>query len=134
MKGFGYALRRFALRVLGFFPLLLPVGAKEWDMYCQWVLFAYGYPDYPSYRHALASMIMHLDQTTIRVRPRNLAIQLKNGQMKQTAYQVIQDQRNEEKKRADAAIKAADKVKADASATTDSKPQEAASNVAGSIS
>lgn len=124
MKGFGDVLRRWALRVIGFFPVPLPVGASQWDKFCKWVLYAYRFPDYPSYRNALAGMIMHFPQTTTRVRPRLLARMIYNGQAKQTAYQVIEDERAKDKARQEKILK-----DLDANNGKETKPAQDAGNV-----
>lgn len=105
MKNAIEKVKQFPKRIRGLLPMRLPVGVTQWNSFCVWVLSAYGFPDLPSYRQALAQMIMHLPQHVVFKTPRWFAQQIKNGQVKQTAYQVVEDARRADKAARDAVLK-----------------------------
>jgi hypothetical protein len=41
----------------------LPIGMEAFDAWCEKIFTLYKLPDNPSYRHAIATMIMHLGPT-----------------------------------------------------------------------
>lgn len=65
----------------------------------------YRLPDMPSYRQAIASLIMHLGPTTSKMSRKYFAISVKKAMANQVAYEVID------------AIRAADKKAAEEKAT-----------------
>lgn len=105
------ALVEFVLNLLfrarGRFPARLPVGLPSWESYCKRLLSAYGFPDLPTYRVAIAEMILRLPQDVPWIAPRKLALQIKMAQAKQTAFQIMDDAKRKEKAERDAALKAA---------------------------
>ena len=58
-------IKKLFFYVLGFIPQPLPTkGITELDQWSERIFTTYDLPDMPSYRQAIASMIMHLGNTT----------------------------------------------------------------------
>ena len=79
----------------GFFPQKLPTGVLEFNQFCSNILDTYNLPHLPSYKHALASMIMHLGPTTLYKSPWFFAVSVKKSMANQTAYEMIQQIKEE---------------------------------------
>ena len=79
------------------FPRPLPyIGMTDFDRYCDMIFNVYGLPDLPSYRQAIASMIMHLSPTTSYQAPFFFAKSVKKAMANQIAYEKIQQLKKEE--------------------------------------
>lgn len=90
-------LKKMIKRFIGFFPQSLPhIGMKDFDAYCDMIFFTYDLPDLPSYRQAIASMIMHLSPTTSSASPFYFAKCVKKAMANQIAYEKIQLLKKEE--------------------------------------
>lgn len=76
--------------VRSFFPVKLPTGLLEFNQFSSNIIETYNLPNLPSYKHAIASMIMHLGPTTFYKSPRFFAISVKKSMANQTAYEMIQ--------------------------------------------
>lgn len=82
---------RLYKRMLSFFPTPLPRGMEEFDTYIDNLLELYDIPQLDSYRHAVATMIMHLGPTTSKIAPRYFAHSIFKAMANEVAYQKIQD-------------------------------------------
>lgn len=89
---------------LGFLPSKLPVGLDQFESYCSSIFETYSLPDLPSYRNAIATMIMHLAPTSFYKPKFYFAKSVKKAMANQTAYEVIQRIRDEEKKKEQEAL------------------------------
>lgn len=91
-------------RLRGFFPKALPTGMTELNAYTDWILETYDLPKFPSYRQSVAAMIMHLGTHVTAKPPRFFARGIKKAMANQVAYEVIQEIRQEEKKKNEAVV------------------------------
>lgn len=82
----------------GYFPVELPVGMTALDNFMTEIFETYDLPDMPSYRHAVASMIMHLGPQTHTCAPMHFVKTIKKAMANQVAYEKIQAIKEEEKK------------------------------------
>lgn len=78
-------------RILGFISSPLPYGMEQFDNFCTDLFYTYGLPDNPSYRHAIATQIMHLGPTTNRKPKRYFAKTTLKSMANQIAYLKIQE-------------------------------------------
>lgn len=77
-------------QLFGLFPSKLPTGVAEFKDWADSIFYTYDLPDMPSYRQALASMIMHLGPTVDRKPKLFFAKSVKKAQANQIAYEEIQ--------------------------------------------
>lgn len=89
-------------KLLGMFPVSLPTGMTQIEVFTKDILYTYDVPDMPSYHHAVATMIMHLPPTKHKASKHYFAKSLKKAQANQTAYEVIQKIKEAEKAEKDA--------------------------------
>lgn len=87
---------QFLQRILGRFPTALPKGAEEFDEFAQSILSTYNIPDFPSYRRAIASMIMHLGPTMSHAPKSFFAKSIKKAMANEVAFNKIQQFKREE--------------------------------------
>lgn len=85
-------------QLVGFFPHRLPMGATALEEFCRKIFDTYSVPDMPSYRQAIASMIMHLPQTVYHKAPWFFACSVRKAMANQVAYEMIDQLRQDEKK------------------------------------
>lgn len=78
----------------------IPLGLTDFNAFSADVLRIYEIPDMPSYRHAIATMVMHMGEAQVKIRKRDVALRLKKAMANQIAYAVIEQIRNEEKVKA----------------------------------
>ena len=97
------------LWVRGLFPSPLPVGAQAFDAFFATICEVYSLPNLPSYKTAIASQIMHLPATLHKAPMWLFAKSIKKAMANQVAYQIIQDEREAQKKK-----EADEKAKAEA--------------------
>jgi hypothetical protein len=91
-------LKKVALKLYGFIPQALPtLGLTEFDHYCEMIFEIYDLPDLPSYRQAIATMIMNLGPTKHMEAPFYFAKSVKKAMANQIAYEKIQQLRKAEK-------------------------------------
>ncbi len=88
----------FIARIKGFVPVQLPTGAKAFDAFCESILSSYDLPRLPSYKHSIATMIMHLGPTVSHKAPYFFAKSVRKAMANQTAYDAMQRIKEEEKK------------------------------------
>lgn len=81
--------RAFQL-LLGFFPRPLPIGKTAFDNMCSYILNLYGIPDLPSYRVAIANMVMQCGIQAFKS-PFWFYRCLRAAMAKEVAYQLIDD-------------------------------------------
>lgn len=85
--------------LLNMVPTKLPIGLKEFDEYCVSIFKTYDLPDLPSYRNAIATMIMHIPPTVFYKPKHFFGVSVKKAMANQTAYEIIQQIREDEKKK-----------------------------------
>lgn len=84
-------LHDFFRKVKTYVPELLPQNPNEFDKFAKEILYVANLPDNDSFRHALASQIMHLGDRTTRA-PKNYFIKLLfKAIANQTAFQIMQE-------------------------------------------
>lgn len=86
-------------KLRGTFSSPLPNHVEAFDQYCDEIFKDYGLPDDPSYRHAIASMIMHLGPTIDRVPRSYFAKSVRKAMSNQIAFLKIEKIREEEKRK-----------------------------------
>lgn len=84
-------------RFIGLFPHRLPIGKQDLQDFCTSLFAIYDIPDLPSYRNAIATMILHLPATVHKKAPHYFAKSVKKAQANQVAYEIIETLRKEEK-------------------------------------
>lgn len=84
--------------IRGFFPAKLPHGRPEFDAFFAKLVSVYALPNNPSYQHAIATMVMNLSPTSAYKAPFYFALSIKKAMANETAYSVIQEIREQEKK------------------------------------
>ncbi len=80
-------------------PVGLPIGDLAFDDFCTELFQVYQIPDFPSYRNAIATMIMHLGPTKYYKSPFYFCLAVKKAQANQVAYEVTQRIREQEKEK-----------------------------------
>lgn len=75
----------------------LPTTVWEFDRFCDSIFDAHGFPDNPSYRHAMASAIMHLGPVTDWKPKMFFAKSVKKAMANHAAYDKIRQLEAEEK-------------------------------------
>ena len=104
MEQFNSKLKRVLRKnFTGYFPKALPHGVTEFEHFCGYVFDTYGIPNLPSYREAVATMIMHLGPTVDTKAPHYFAKSIRKAMSNEVAYSYLQDRREE--KKAEAAAK-----------------------------
>lgn len=86
-------LKRLYQLFLGMFPKQLPIGTAELNQFCADIFGLYVIPDLPSYRLAIATMIMHLGPQTAFKSPFWFFKSIRAAQSKEVAYQLVADDR-----------------------------------------
>lgn len=106
---------RFVKRILsfvrGFFPSQLPVGLESFHKWADSIFDTYNIPNGSTYRHALASMIMHLGPTTHRKSKWFFVASIRKAQANEVAFDVIQTIKEEDQKKREEEAKAHAEVK-----------------------
>lgn len=89
--------QKWFYRLLFIFPRPLPcLGMTDFDRFCDDIFNVYDLPSLPSYRQAIASMVMHLSPTTAYKSPMYFAFAVKKAMANQLAYEKIQQLKKEE--------------------------------------
>lgn len=83
---------------LGLFPQPLPRGVKELESFFTKFFSVYDIPHYSSYRLAIATMLMHLGPEVAFKSPFWFYRSVRAAQAKETAYQVIAEDRESRNK------------------------------------
>lgn len=91
-------LKKILCLVKGFFPMLLPSGGSEFEKFYSFVINTYNLPDLPSYKQAIATMIMHMPADQHKAAPRIFAKSVMKAMANQVAYDKIQEIREKEAK------------------------------------
>lgn len=94
-----------------FFPSSLPSGRKEFDLFADSIIKTYAFPDDPSFRHMIASMIQHTPSTVHRVPKRHYMKSMKKAVSNEVCFYVMQDIKAEQTAKQE-------KLKAEATAQT----------------
>lgn len=111
MKQLFAAFKRKLGLVRGLFPMKLPKSVEEFNKFYQMLLDTYGFPDFPSYRQTVATIVMHLPPTTASKAPLFFAKSIHKGMANQISYEQIQ------------AIQEADRAKKAAAAKAEQEAQ-----------
>lgn len=90
-------LKRLGKRVSGSWATQLPVNGAQFDLFCDDLFLTYGLPDLPSYRHTVATMIMHLDATKNKAPKKYFAKSILKAMSNEIAYGKILFFREQEK-------------------------------------
>jgi CRISPR/Cas system CMR-associated protein Cmr5 small subunit len=103
MKSFLLKIKAFLLKlVYRFIPSKIPTGVEELEKFSKDIIDLYKFPDFPSYHHAIATMIMHLGPLQNTVTRHYVARGIQKSMANQVAYQVIQNIKQKEKETKDA--------------------------------
>ncbi len=78
----------------------LPVSSEEFHKFCDEIFEEHSFPKADSYKQLVASMIMHLDNTTIKAPKLYFVNAIKKAQANEVAYHVIQEGRDKALKEA----------------------------------
>lgn len=81
--------------ILARFPHKLPVGGSEFDSFFESICTLYGLPNLPSYRQAVATMIMHLGPIQYRASKHYFYASIRKSMANQVAYDKIQEIKQE---------------------------------------
>lgn len=84
---------RFYKLFLGLFPKSLPTGAQELVKFSDDIFELYSIPALPSYRLAIATMMMHLGPQAAFKSPFWFFRSIRAAQNKEVAYQLVADDR-----------------------------------------
>lgn len=87
----GFKIKKFANRVMSFFPSRLPQGMDALDKFILSILDTYDLPNKPSYFNAVATMVLHLPPTQHRASKRYFAKSIMKAIANEIAYGKIQD-------------------------------------------
>lgn len=101
--------KKFLIRTRGIFPHALPIGKTDWDKFVSEILIAYDIPDFPSYRQAIATEVMHLPKGTYKKSLNYFAKTIRRYQANQIAYESIDEIKQLEKKLQSTTLEDADK-------------------------
>ena len=98
---FTLKVRKLWRRIRNHFPSKLPTkGSKEFDEWSEDLFRSFDLPDNPSYRHAVASMILHLGPQTTSKAKSYFAISIRKAMANQIAFEKIQEYKKAEEKEA----------------------------------
>lgn len=90
MQKFMALFKQIKLKLRLLFPIHLPYnGMTEFEEFYQLILSTYKLPDYPSYKQAIATMVMHLEPTESKKHISFFGRALKKSMANQVAYEVI---------------------------------------------
>lgn len=87
----------------GYLPSKLPIGMTEHDQFATDLFATYDIPDKRSYRHAVATMIMHLGPQVTKVPKMYFVDSIRKAMANQIAFEKIQLIKEEEKAEMEAA-------------------------------
>jgi hypothetical protein len=82
-------------KIEGLLPMRNPIGKPQFEQFCTDVFSTYDIPDLPSYRSALAAMVLQ-DKRLYRSK-HSFALAIRKAQANETAYQVMKEIREQEK-------------------------------------
>lgn len=88
---------RVKLFLLSLLPTLLPTTPKDLETFCSDIIQLGAWPANDSFRHAIATMILHLGPETIRKPKYYFYKAVFSSITKQNAYQLQQDLKRKEK-------------------------------------
>jgi hypothetical protein len=104
-------------QLAGYWPTDLPVGMTDLENFASDIFETYDIPDKRSYRHAVATMIMHLGPQTNKVPKMYFVKSIRKAMANQIAFEKIQAIKEEEKAEMEAVKKEAEIVAQDANET-----------------
>lgn len=90
-------LKKIANYLLGYIPQELPRSGTDFEKFVTSIFETYGIPDMPSYRQAIASMIMHLGPQAHKKSKAFFVVSVKKAMANQIAYDAIDAIRRAEK-------------------------------------
>lgn len=109
-------------RLKGLLPSELPRTIPEFDLFFESICETYNIPKLPSYKHAVASMIMHLGPLETHKAKHFFVKSIRKAQANEISYAIIQDVKKQE---AEAQKKAHEDAKINSEATIPSEPPSA---------
>lgn len=92
------SVRRIINKVLGRLPTQLPIGVTSFEAFVNSIFETYDIPNLNSYKHAVATMIMHLGPDQDKKSKYHFARAIRKAQANEIAYQTMQNIRLEEEK------------------------------------
>lgn len=78
-------------------PTALPIGSQEFDSFAESILSTHNLPMNDSFKHSVATMLLHLDPQTTHRSKAWFAKALKNAQIKETAWFKIEEYKKAQK-------------------------------------
>ncbi len=84
----------------GLKPHKLPSGMAEFESFVQKIFTTYDFPDLPSYRETIASMIMHLQPQVHEAPLSYFEVSIKKAQANETCFFVLQELKRKAKEEA----------------------------------
>lgn len=93
------------------FDSKLPIGVTEFNEFCDSIIHTYDLPDFLSYRHSIATMIMHLGETATHKPKAWFAKCITNAMAKEVAFEMIQKLKKEMQEKFEAEKKALEEKK-----------------------
>lgn len=94
-------MRNKAIKILkilkSYIPMPLPQNEALLDAWTADLLEVANFPNNPSFRIAVSTMVLHLDAAVYRVSQQQLIKQLRRSVANQSAYNVMQDLKQQEK-------------------------------------
>src|ERR1039458_2900269 len=91
-------MRKLFWFLVGFIPARFPIGEAELQTFCTKMFKRYGIPDHESYRHTIATMIMHHSQASAHKTPNAFVSAIRKAQANEVAYQYLMDLKDKKKK------------------------------------
>lgn len=98
---------RVLCRFLARFPTPLPRGRAEFEKFCENIFTIYDLPDNLSYRHTLATMLMHVSPTQPNKPLKFFGDSLKRAQTQEVAFAMLEEYRSQAKREAEEKEKSA---------------------------
>lgn len=92
-------LKNLIQRLRGQFPTSLPRGMTELESFVTDIFSTYGFADSPHYRHAIATMILHLDTLCDKKSKAYFARAVRKSQANEVAFEMLQQLKEQEEKK-----------------------------------
>lgn len=98
MKQIWLKTKRFCAKMRGYFPCQLPRGREEFDKFVDSIFDTYDLPNHKSYKHSIATMIMHLSPQSDTATKFYFAQSIRKAMSNEVAFYIIKEIRDEEQK------------------------------------
>lgn len=94
-------LKQLLTKARDIFPCTLPRTKEEFDTFFSSIFETYNFPDKDEYKHAIATMVMHLDPIKT-MKPKTYFVKaIQKAQANQVAYAIIQEINKKQKEEAE---------------------------------